>query len=46
MTMNDTRKDRKDREEPVKWKHERAVPYKREPFDWKKELEQEEQDND
>lgn len=33
-------------EEPTKWKHDRAVPYKREAFDWRKVVEQEELDDD
>jgi len=34
--------ERKEREEPKKWKHEKAVPYKREQRNWRKLVEEEE----
>lgn len=36
--------ERKEQEDSVKWKHEKAVPYKREQLDWRKLVEQEDLD--
>lgn len=43
MTMQE---ERKEKEEPTKWTHERAVPYKREQFDWRKVVELEDLDDE
>lgn len=36
--------ERKEKEDSVKWRHEKAVPYKREQLDWRKLVEQEDLD--